>query len=35
MQGEDLEIGKVDQDRLEKMYWPKADNMPRQSHTFD
>jgi alpha-ketoglutarate-dependent taurine dioxygenase len=35
MQGEDPEMGKVDQDRLEKMYWLKADNMPRQSHTFD
>jgi len=35
MQGENLEMGKVDQDCLEKMYWPKADNMLRQSHTFD
>jgi len=35
MQGEDPEMGKVDQDRLEKMYRPKADNMPRQGHTLD
>lgn len=35
MQGDDPEMGKVDQDRLEKMYRPKKDTMPRQTHVLD
>lgn len=35
MQGEDPEMGKVDQDRLQKMYTPPVKGMPRQSHSRD
>lgn len=35
MQGEDPEMGKVDQDRLQKMYSPAKEGMPRQTHTRD
>ena len=35
MQGEDPEMGKVDQDRILKMYTPPKAGMPRQSHTKD
>ena len=35
MQGEDPEMGKVDQDRIQKMYSPPVEGMPRQSHTKD
>ena len=35
MQGEDPEMGKVDQDRIQKMYSPPVEGMPRQTHTKD
>lgn len=35
MQGEDPEMGKVDQDRIQKMYSPPVEGMPRQTHVKD